>query len=360
MEKNRKPSSLFVTRVVVIILLLAVGTLYWQNRYLKAVLVKLSSHAHQVYPYLPKVDRYFDFTVDFYGLQVSGNTRTDYELYFTGAVEKPELYFLRDLVSRINRPDTVFVDVGACKGNHSLFMSRYVEKVIAFEPYHLVGDRLRSAIEQNQIGNIILRPYGLGSKNARVPFFSPKNENHNTGSFSADFTPDNEYFGDLEIRIGDEELRRLEVDRVDIVKVDVEGYEKEVLVGLQEAVTRDRPIVMMELLRDLPAGVGFKTLKEVESSFPKDYRLLQFSDYEYYSGRYRLDDLDFDQRIIYTESTRMKRPRNVIAYPQEKEHLVPRSNLDREYLIPDPARTQTFENQAPKRLAETKDFQPAT
>ena len=309
-------------------LLLSLGGWYWGNRQLNAVLEKLSSHAHQVYPYVPILDRHFDFTVDFYGLQVSGNTRTDYELYFTVAVEKPELYFLRDLVSRINQPDTVFVDVGASKGNHSLFLSQYVGTVVAFEPYPLVLDRFRTAIDENQISNIILRPFGLGAENGRFPFFSPKNQNHNTGSFSADFSTQNEYYADLEIRVGDEELRRLQIARVDVVKIDVEGYEKEVLSGFKNSVKRDRPIVMMELLTDLPDGVGFRSLQDLESSFPEDYRLLQFSDYEYYSGRYRLDDLDFDQERIYADSVPMERPRNVVAYPKEREHLVPRFNLD--------------------------------
>ena len=309
-------------------LLLSLGGWYWGNRQLNAVLEKLSSHAHQVYPYVPILDRHFDFTVDFYGLQVSGNTRTDYELYFTVAVEKPELYFLRDLVSRINQPDTVFVDVGASKGNHSLFLSQYVGTVVAFEPYPLVLDRFRTAIDENQISNIILRPFGLGAENGRFPFFSPKNQNHNTGSFSADFSTQNEYYADLEIRVGDEELRWLQIARVDVVKIDVEGYEKEVLSGFKNSVKRDRPIVMMELLTDLPDGVGFRSLQDLESSFPEDYRLLQFSDYEYYSGRYRLDDLDFDQERIYADSVPMERPRNVVAYPKEREHLVPRFNLD--------------------------------
>ena len=328
MGKSRQSGSLLITRVMVGILLVSLGRLYWSYRQHTALLEKLRSHAWQIYPYLPKLDRHFDFTVDFYGVQFSGNTRTDYELYFTGASEKPELYFLRDLVSRINRPDTVFVDVGANKGNHALFLSQYVGTVVAFEPYPLVLDRFRNAIEESQISNIILRPFGLGAKNGRFPFFSPKDQNLNTGSFSADFTTDNEFYGDLEIRVGDEELSRLQIARVDVVKIDVEGYEREVLSGLINSIRRDRPIVMMELLRDLPGGVGFTSRKDVESSFPEDYRLLQFSDYEYYSGRYRLEDLDFDQGHIYTDSVRMDKPRNVVAYPKEREHLVPRFNLD--------------------------------
>ena len=327
MEKSRQASSLLLTRVVVGALLLALGSLYWGLRQQKTMLEKLSSHAYQIYPYLPKLDRHFDFTVDFYGLQISGNTRTDFELYFTGAAEKPELYFLRDLVSRINQTDTVFVDVGACKGNHSLFLSQHVGTVVAFEPYPLVLDRFRDAIEGNRISNIILVPFGLGAENGRFPFFSPKDGNHHTGSFNADFTTQNEYHGELEIRVGDEELKRLQIARVDVVKIDVEGYEKEVLSGLKNSIRRDRPIVMMELLTDVPGGVGFTSLKDVESSFPEDYRLLQFSDYEYYSGRYRLDDLDFDQGEINTDSIQMQRPKNVVAYPIERESLVPRFNL---------------------------------
>ena len=128
--------------------------------------------------------------------------------------------------------------------------------------------------------------------------------------------------------MGDEELSRLQIARVDVVKIDVEGYEREVLSGLINSIRRDRPIVMMELLRDLPGGLGFTSRKDLESSFPEDYRLLQFSDYEYYSGRYRLEDLDFDQGHIYTDSVRMDKSRNVVAYPKEREHLVPRFNLD--------------------------------
>ena len=200
-------------------------------------------HIQKVYTPLALVSSR-SYISHFYGLQVSGNTRTDYELYFAGAVENPELFFLRDLVSRINQPDTVFVDVGASKGNHSLFLSQYVGTVVAFEPYALVLDRFRTAIDENQISNIILSPFGLGAENARLPFFSPKDQNHNTGSFSADLSTQNECFADLEIRVGDEELRRLQISRVDVVKIDVEGYEKQVLSGLNNSVKRDRPIVM--------------------------------------------------------------------------------------------------------------------
>lgn len=327
MRVFQKPSSLLVTRVMVGLLLLTVGGLYLRLREATAMLDKLSSHAYQVYPYLPVLDRFFDFTVDFYGLHVSGNTRTDYELYFTGAAEKPELFFLRDLVFKLALDDAVFVDVGACKGNHSLFMSRYVDQVVSFEPYPLVLARFQEAIEVNRISNIILRPVALGESAGQIPFYCPKNHNHYTGSFSADFSEKNEYCGELEMRKGDEELALLGVSRVDIVKTDVEGYEKHVLSGLRKTLVRDRPTVMLELLPS-DTSPAFKNQQEIESAFPEGYKLLQFSDYDYYSGRYRLTALRFEEREILTDAIRMERPRNIIAYPQEIEHLVPLANLD--------------------------------
>ena len=67
MDENRRHGSLFLTRVMACALILSLGGWYWGNRQLNAVLEKLSSHAHQVYPYLPILDRHFDFNVDFYG-----------------------------------------------------------------------------------------------------------------------------------------------------------------------------------------------------------------------------------------------------------------------------------------------------
>ena len=50
------------------------------------------------------------------------------------------------------------------------------------------------------------------------------------------------------IRQGDNFLRAKNLPRIDILKLDVEGYEKRVLKGLRETLARDRPVILMELI----------------------------------------------------------------------------------------------------------------
>ena len=46
---------------------------------------------------------------------------------------------------------------------------------------------------------------------------------------------------------GDEYLARKRVDRVDFVKIDTEGYEREVIEGLRGTLGTCRPVVFLEL-----------------------------------------------------------------------------------------------------------------
>ncbi len=115
----------------------------------------------------------YPFTIEVYGYKYAGKTGDyidDHILAF-GAYEKDILYFMRDYIQARNNPDAVFVDVGACEGQHSLFMSRLVRQVHAFEPYPPAADRFQGLIDLNQFTNIRLHRVGLGDTDATVPFF---------------------------------------------------------------------------------------------------------------------------------------------------------------------------------------------
>jgi len=77
------------------------------------------------------------FTQDFFGIEYQGNLNNniDFNIHFYGAFEKPLLFFLRDALASLQKENTVFVDIGANIGQHSLFMSRLVSHVHAFEPF---------------------------------------------------------------------------------------------------------------------------------------------------------------------------------------------------------------------------------
>jgi hypothetical protein len=127
----------------------------------------------------------YPFTIEVNGYKYQGKTGDfiDDHILAYGAYEKDVLYFMKDFVLARANPDAVFLDVGASEGQHSLFMSRLVNQVHAFEPFPPVAERFRGLIRLNGFTNIHLHEVGLGAKHAVVPFFAPPDKNSGSGTF---------------------------------------------------------------------------------------------------------------------------------------------------------------------------------
>lgn len=79
----------------------------------------------------------------------------------------------------------------------------------------------------------------------------------------------------VQIRQADRAIAELGVKRVDLLKIDVEGYEKEVLAGLAGTLRRDRPIFLIELVGADMKG-GFRSEAELRAGLYNDHwRALQ-------------------------------------------------------------------------------------
>src|SRR5207302_7920407 len=101
-------------------------------------------------------------------------------IFYHGAYEKHILYFLRYVMRMAYANQGTFLDVGANTGLYSLFVSRYVSAVHAFEPWQPVLARFRRMVDLNYIKNIVIHPVGLGDENARKSFYQPPPENLGT------------------------------------------------------------------------------------------------------------------------------------------------------------------------------------
>jgi FkbM family methyltransferase len=247
------------------------------------------------------------FRADLFGMTYLGEKRNliDAHILKYGAHEKPELYFLRSVIG-----GGVFLDVGANTGQHSLFMSRYAKEIHAFEPYEPVLARFREMVKLNGITNVAIHPMGLGSEDAKLPFYEPPPDNQGVGSFVQGWDGNKASGKALAIVNGDRELKRLGVGRIDLVKMDIEGYEKPALEGLRETLIKSRPIIVFELSTGLNNPLRFESLAELERLFPERYGFLVLEDLNPYSGAYRLRRLE---RVLVNEQ------HNVVAYPLEKE-----------------------------------------
>jgi len=268
----------------------------------------------------------FDFTADLNGVRYEGNTGNyiDKNIFFYGAFEKPVLFFLRDIMRSAYSDGGVFLDIGANTGQHSLFMSSHAKEIHAFEPWEPVLKKLRRHVEINRLKNVVIHPFGLGNENSKQPFYRPPDNNLGMGSFVKEFGSANSPEGILEIRVGDEVLEKAGVTSVALIKMDIEGYEKLGLKGLQRTLRRDRPIVEFELSPDLKSPVSVKSTEELLSLFPENYEFLAFAEQsDPMTGAYVLEPIAGLLRFDKFEQ------HGIVAYPIEKKKFIARQGAVR-------------------------------
>lgn len=195
----------------------------------------------------PAEQRDFEFECEFYGRRYRGNIRShiDWCVFFTGAYDKPTLGLLRYAAGLCDRP--VLLDVGANVGHHSLFLSGCCHAVHAVEPWPEAVAALEHKISDNAIGNVTVHPVAFGERDGASDYFPPAGGNLGTGSLLAppvaarQATP-------LRVTVarGDAYVER-HIGRIELLKIDTEGYEMAVLRGLRATMTRWRPQTVLEV-----------------------------------------------------------------------------------------------------------------
>jgi len=133
-------------------------------------------------------------------------------------------------VRRYLRSGMTLVDVGANMGYFTLLGARIVGptgRIIAVEPSPSAADRLASVIEVNQIPNVTLERCGLGREAGEMMLYDPHPSNHTPTMLGDPGTPGRI----VPIRTLDELADAHRVNRIDLLKIDVEGFEPEVFAG---------------------------------------------------------------------------------------------------------------------------------
>ncbi len=154
--------------------------------------------------------------------------------------------------------DDVVVDIGAQIGIITSQTSRMIGPygtVMCFEPDPLNFDSLKGLCERNGLFNARLWKLALGDTDGIVRFRRP------VGSWGASMVGENSDiiddafrasdFAEFEIacRRLDNVMSRLPVDRIDLIKLDVDGPEMSILRGAIETITRFRPVIVVEASR---------------------------------------------------------------------------------------------------------------
>ena len=155
----------------------------------------------------------------------------------TGGFYEAEL--LADVRSRLFFPYCA-VDVGAHVGNHTLYFSKILGlKTIAFEPNAATFKLLAANVRENGVElQCRLRHAAVGAAAGRVHTIASTEAN--SGMSRVEIDAD----GDTPLLNLDDELKN--DGPIDVIKIDVEGWELDVLRGAARVIQQHRPLLYVE------------------------------------------------------------------------------------------------------------------
>lgn len=163
-----------------------------------------------------------------------------HEIYYLGFYEIGTL----NIIQKCLRPNDVFIDVGSSMGLMSLTASLIVGNaglVLAFEPDERRFSNLLNSIHVNKRKNIKSFNIGLGQHNEIVALYK------NRHSPSMVKMVEGEVYEKVEIDALDHIIEKHNIPQVKFLKIDVEGFELDVLKGSKKLLSKSNaPILCIE------------------------------------------------------------------------------------------------------------------
>lgn len=154
--------------------------------------------------------------------------------YFEETGDKFEINHLEAALAHCTEMRTA-LDVGAHYGSWSRYMARKFRRVFAFEPIPTTFECCQQNVRD--FANVSLKQAAVGDRSGKVSVGVGKMYSH----------PGMETI--IDVDRGDTDLvtiDSLNLTDVDLIKVDVEGFELQVLKGAAETLARCQPVVIFE------------------------------------------------------------------------------------------------------------------
>jgi FkbM family methyltransferase len=179
-----------------------------------------------------------------YAMHLDISHWSDRGTYFLGRWQDLDMQlFMKSIIE----PGDTVVDVGASRGNFTLVASHLCGndgKVISFEPNQRALSRLNREITLNTIKNVVVHGVGLGSRD----------EERGQNQYTRALTDPANGSNTVTVRKGDDLLCD---ERPSLIKIDVEGFECNVIAGLADTIKTHHPVIITEIFPSILSACGF-------------------------------------------------------------------------------------------------------
>jgi FkbM family methyltransferase len=175
-------------------------------------------------------------------------------------LSRGECTVLRAMYEIAKKYNNTFVDCGTFIGYYSVRMSKVFKKVISFEPNPATLPLLYENLSLNNVTNVKVHEVAVGDVKSKAVL---KLRRGMSTLLDVDCCSKTEVAVDtLDNLLAGE-------DKIDLIKLDVEGYEEKVLLGAKNIISKHKPLFIIEH-HDL-RGYNIKGTKERIQKMLKDY-----------------------------------------------------------------------------------------
>lgn len=174
---------------------------------------------------------------------------------------------MKAFLNLVTYAKTVF-DIGANTGLYTVIGGKHSENTsfYSFEPHPTNFNRLEKNIAINNLKNITLIQKAVGDKDSYIDFYVPKSEGIiDTSSALKDFS-ETTYGGTISwkpVKVAQTSLDNFvelnSIRQLDMIKIDVEGYEIMVFEGARNTIGKFRPVIICEIFLNEEKRTYFNT-----------------------------------------------------------------------------------------------------
>jgi len=195
------------------------------------------------------------------------------------------------LIFRQAQDCSVAIDIGANIGYYSLLLAQRAKKVYAFEPEKNNLKILRKNLGINKIKNVEVVAAAVGDKNEKALLYK-----------SGDNFGDHRLWGKGQtekvdtVRLDD----FIKEKKVDLIKIDTQGWEPAVIEGAKKIIERDKPIIFLEYWEEGYQKAGLDGRKMMEF-LRKIYPVIWQIDDWYYVYKKTSKNIAVDRKKGYAD-----------------------------------------------------------
>jgi FkbM family methyltransferase len=198
------------------------------------------------------------------GPQFNLSTRwfTEWTTWFYGSQDHEIHQWIRNHA----QTNWIAFDIGVNFGFFTCVLAQCCESVHGFEPVPWLAKRARANVELNRFCNVSIAELALSDCQGKAHLNLPSEDDCNWGTSSLVHKSSSDSALEVKLETLDDYIKCKGLNRLDFIKLDVEGAEHLVLKGANKSLAQFKPVVIFE--RNIESSDGaIKQLRELDYSF---------------------------------------------------------------------------------------------